>query len=212
MKVKDLKIIIADDHEFLRKGLHDHLVSQGLNVVGMAADGTQALQLIIDERPDVAILDIEMPYLSGLSIADICRQKGLLTKVVILTLHKEPDFISQAKRLGISGYVLKEDASAEIIACLESLSKGETYFSDAISGQQDLGVDLISNLTPSEKKILKLIAETKSNLEIAEMLFISDRTVEKHRSNIVAKLGLSGESNSLTKWAIENRSLILKGM
>lgn len=212
MNVKDLKIIIADDHEFLRKGLHDHLVSQGLNVVGMAADGTQAIQLIIDERPDVAILDIEMPYLSGLSIADICRQKGLLTKVVILTLHKEPDFISQAKRLGISGYVLKEDASAEIIACLESLSKGETYFSDAISGQQDLGVDLISNLTPSEKKILKLIAETKSNLEIAEMLFISDRTVEKHRSNVVAKLGLSGESNSLTKWAIENRSLILKGM
>ncbi|MEQ9231040.1 MAG: response regulator transcription factor [Cyclobacteriaceae bacterium] len=212
MKVTDLKIIIADDHEFLRKGLHDHLVSQGLNVVGTAADGTQALQLIIDERPDVAILDIEMPYLSGLSIADICRQKGLLTKVVILTLHKEPDFISQAKRLGISGYVLKEDASAEILACLESLAKGETYFSEAISGQQDLGVDLISNLTPSEKKILKLIAESKSNLEIAEMLFISDRTVEKHRSNVVAKLGLSGESNSLTKWAIENKSLILKGM
>ena len=120
--------------------------------------------------------------------------------------------MKQAKQLGISGYILKEDSTSEIIDCIEALSRGETYFSKALRIEKSTGDDslsLISGLTPSERKILRLVAQKKTTLEIAEMLFISDRTVEKHRSNIVNKLNLTGQSNSLTNWAIENKVLIL---
>lgn len=207
----DLRIVLADDHAFLLQGLSDYLTSKGLNVIGLAADGAQALQLITDEQPDVAILDIEMPYLSGLAIAEICKQKDLPTKIVVLSFHKEQEFITQAKELGISGYVLKEDATSEIEACIRAVSSGGSYFSSALTipeTSENDGLSQIPLLTPSEKKILKLIADKNSSTEIAELLYISERTVEKHRSNIVAKLNLSGQSNSLTNWATEYKSLI----
>lgn len=210
----DSKIVIADDHAFLLQGLNDHLTSSGFQVVGQAEDGTQALKLITDLEPDLAILDIEMPYLSGFSIAEMCKKQSLKTKIIILSFHKEPDFIEQAQRLGISGYILKEDATNEIIQCIESILRGESYFSRVLTLDQEAKDDklgLVADLTPSERKILKLVAQKLSTQEIADQLFISDRTVEKHRSNIVAKLGLSGQSNSLTTWAIENK-LILSNM
>ncbi len=211
MKLEELRFVIADDHAFLLQGLNDHLVSKGLNVVGQALDGTQALQLITDLAPDIAILDIEMPYLSGFAIAEICQKKSLNTKIVILSFHKEADFIKQAQRLGISGYILKEDATTEIYTCLEAVCRGENYFSHALTLDQESKDDklgLVANLTPSERKILKLVAQKMSTQDIAEQLFISDRTVEKHRSNIVSKLGLSGQSNSLTEWALENKLVL----
>lgn len=210
-EMADLRIVLADDHAFLLQGLADHLTSKGLDVIGLAADGTQALQLIMDERPDVAILDIEMPYLSGLSIAEVCKKKNLPTKIVVLSFHKEQEFITQAKELGISGYVLKEDATTEIEACIRAVSSGDSYFSRALKTpeiSQNDSLSQIPQLTPSEKKILKLIADRNSSTEIAELLYISERTVEKHRSNIVAKLNLPGQSNSLTNWATEYKSLI----
>lgn len=206
---KDIKIIVADDHAFLRQGLTDHLVSHGHNVIGQAQDGTEALQLITDEQPDLAILDIEMPYLTGFSIAEICKKQNTQTKFIILSFHKETDFIEHAKRLGISGYLLKEDASGEILTCIETVMAGGVYFSKALGAGDSNGTSFeLDKLSPSEKKILKLVADKKSSDQIAEMLFISIRTVEKHRSNIVHKLELSGASNSLTNWAIENKLLI----
>lgn len=210
-KLDELRVVIADDHAFLLQGLSDHLISKGIDVVGQAQDGTQALKLITDLEPDIAILDIEMPYLSGFAIAEICKQKAMLTKVVILSFHKEPDFIHQAQRLGISGYILKEDASNEIYQCIEAIVRGENYFSKKLTGQlenQEDRLGLVGKLTPSERKILRLVAQKLSTQEIADQLFISERTVEKHRSNIVGKLGLSGQSNSLTEWALENKIIL----
>lgn len=210
-ELSDLQIVIADDHAFLLQGLSDHLTSRGLQVVGQAEDGTQALKMITDLAPDLAILDIEMPYLSGFSIAEICKKKAMQTKVVILSFHKEPDFVKQAQKLGISGYILKEDATSEIFQCIEAINNGENYFSKALQLDQSFTDDklgLVSNLTPSERKILRLVAQKKSTQEIADQLFISERTVEKHRSNMVAKLGLSGQSNSLTTWAVENKIVL----
>lgn len=210
-KVNELSIVIADDHSFLLQGLHDHLTSMGLQVVGQAKDGAQALKLITDLEPDLAILDIEMPYLSGFSIAEVCKKKEMKTKVIILSFHKEADFIKQAQRLAISGYILKEDATSEIFQCIEAINRGGDYFSKALTLDQDNLEDklgLVANLTPSERKILRLVAQKKSTQEIADQLFISTRTVEKHRSNIVYKLGLSGQSNSLTTWAVENKTML----
>lgn len=211
VNLKELNVVIADDHAFLLQGLNDHLTSKGLNVVGQAVDGTQALKLITDLKPDIAILDIEMPYLSGFSIAEICQKKEMKTKVVILSFHKEPDFIKQAKRLGIAGYILKEDASNEILQCLEAINNGENYFSQTLTterGNEQDKLGLVADLTPSERKILRLVAQKMSTQDIAEQLFISDRTVEKHRSNIISKLQLSGQSNSLTEWALENKVIL----
>lgn len=211
-ELKDVKIVIADDHPFILKGLYDHLISQNLNVIGQASDGTQALQLIIDHEPDIAILDIEMPYLSGFSIAEIIKNKNLSTKVIVLTIHKEEEFITQAKVLNISGYLLKEDTAAEIIACLEQVNSGKNYFSpnilDNAINASDKKAEKLAHLTPSEIKILKLISDKKNSQEIAELFHVSERTVEKHRSNIIGKLNLDGQSNSLTNWAIENRNLL----
>lgn len=210
MKVTDLRIVAADDHVLLLQGLCDYLTAKGLNVVGKANNGTEALQLITDESPDLAILDVEMPYLSGFSIAEICQQKGLSTKIMILSLHDDTDFIAQAKSAGVSGYVLKADGPEEVLKCVEAISAGETYFhfglSDSASGVGTMSK--ISDLTQSERKILRFVAQKNSNQQIAELLFISERTVEKHRSNIVAKLGLPGQSNSLTSWAMENKALL----
>jgi two-component system nitrate/nitrite response regulator NarL len=211
-ELKDVKIVIADDHPFILKGLYDHLISQDLNVIGQASDETQALQLIIDNEPEIAILDLEMPYLSGYSIAEIVKSKNLSTQVIILTVHKEEEFITQAKGLNISGYLLKEDTAAEIILCLDQVVSGENYFSpnilDNAINSSDKKAAKLTHLTPSEIKILKLISDKKNSQEIAELFHVSERTVEKHRSNIIGKLALNGQSNSLTNWAIENRNLL----
>jgi DNA-binding NarL/FixJ family response regulator len=208
---RPIRVVVADDHAFLRQGLADYLKEREFEVVGQAVDGTEALQLITDLQPDVAILDIEMPYLSGFSVAEMCHRNGYKTRIVILSLHKELDFISRAKQLKIAGYMLKEDATSELVHCIEEILKGGTYFSKALMKEAD-GNDAdglgLTRLSPSERKILRLVAEKKTSEEIADILFISSRTVEKHRSNIVAKLNLSGQSNSLTNWAIEHKQLV----
>lgn len=207
----NLRVVIADDHALLLGGLQAQLTAAGILVVGQAADGTNALQLIMDKVPDMAILDIEMPYMSGLAIAKHCKDHHLETKIILLSMHKEQEFVAQAMQLGISGYVLKEDTTIEIMSCIEAVSKGEMYFSNVLSEDKNKVEDIASryaSLTPSERKILKLIAQKNNTSEIAELLFISERTVEKHRSNLVSKLNLSGQSNSLTYWAIENKTLL----
>lgn len=208
------KIVIADDHPLLLQGLYDLLIGrEELEIVGKAEDGAEALRLILDQHPQVAILDIEMPYLSGLAIAEECRKKYIETRFIILSYHKEPEVITQAKALNIAGYVLKEDTSAEIFNCLDEVIAGGLYFSPSILSDKPSTVEghfeKLRALTPSERKILKLIAERTSSQEIAERLHISERTVEKHRSNIIGKLELSGQPNELLLWSLEHKELII---
>ncbi len=209
---KQLSIITADDHPLLLRGLNNFLTEKGYRIVGSANNGQQALDLIVSKSPEIAILDIEMPELSGLEVAKMCKQKKLNTKIVLITLHKEPELLERARELNIFGYVLKELALEEIEICLQQIAKDTPYFSQAIAPyliQADSTKSLLDKLTPSEVKILKLIAKDLTNRQIGDSLFISHRTVEKHRSNIINKLELEHKTNSLLVWAKENHSKLL---
>ncbi|GHC42765.1 response regulator [Ulvibacter litoralis] len=200
-------IITADDHPLLLKGLNDFLLEKKYNVIGSGNNGREAYNLITKMDPDIAILDIQMPYMSGLEIAKNCKTNGLNTKIVLITLHKERDLYQKAQDLNIFGYILKEFALEEIENCINTVSSGEHYYSPKIMEllADDIPEDsALTDLTPSEKKILKLIAKDKTNKEIASLLFISYRTVEKHRSNIINKLKLEPKTNSLLIWAKEH--------
>lgn len=200
-------MIIADDHPLLLKGLYDFLLEKKYNILDKASNGISAYNLILKHKPDIAILDIEMPKLTGIEIARKCKANNISTKIILITLHREKDLFYQAQELNIFGYILKDFAIEEIQSCLDSVSNGVPYFSPKIKSsltKKSESNNILSNLTPSEIKILKLIAKDKTNKEIAEMLFISVRTVEKHRSNIIVKLSLSPKTNSLLIWAKEN--------
>ena len=197
-------IITADDHPLLLKGLNDYLLEKKYNVIGSGNNGREAYNLIIKVNPEIAILDIQMPYMSGLEIAKNCKANGLKTKIVLITLHKERELFQKAQDLNIFGYILKEFALEEIENCINTVSKGEHYYSPKILellAEEFPNDGILNLLTPSEKKILKLIAKDKTNKEIATLLFISYRTVEKHRSNIITKLKLEPKTNSLLIWA-----------
>lgn len=205
-------IIIADDHPLLLKGLSDFLIEKGFNLLGSGKDGREAYNLITQIKPDIAILDIQMPFMSGLEIAQKCKGLAIETKIVLITLHKEKELYQKAQELNIFGYILKEFALEEIETCIKTVTEGVPFFSDKI--KELIGVVLIDDsdlntLTPSEKKILKLIAQDKTNKEIASQLFISYRTVEKHRSNIITKLNIEPKTNSLLIWAKEHHNKLL---
>jgi DNA-binding NarL/FixJ family response regulator len=200
-------IITADDHPLLLKGLNDFLLEKKYNLIGSGNNGREAYKLIAKKKPDIAILDIQMPYMSGLEIAKKCKTNGLDTKIVLITLHKERELYQKAQDLNIFGYILKEFALEEIENCIDTVSQGNHFFSPKIVevlADESPSDRSLRELTPSEKKILKLIAKDKTNREIASLLFISYRTVEKHRSNIITKLKLKPKTNSLLIWAKEH--------
>lgn len=205
--MKHKSIITADDHPLLLKGLNDFLIEKGYNIVGCGSNGREAYNLITKLKPDIAILDIQMPFMSGLEIAKKCKTNGINTKIVLITIHKEKELYNKAQELNIFGYILKEFAIEEIENCIEAVSEGKPYFSQKIKDMLNTNSaddEALNVLTPSEKKILKLIARDKTNKEIASLLFISYRTVEKHRSNIINKLKLEPKTNSLLSWAKEH--------
>jgi len=210
--MKDKSIITADDHPLLLKGLNDFLLEKNYKVIGSGNNGEEAYNLIVKENPDIAILDIQMPYMTGLEVAKKCKNNNLNTKIILITFHKEKVLFQKANELNIFGYILKEFAIEEIETCIKSVTEGIPYFSPKIKDL--LGINpykdsYLNSLTPSEKKILKLIAKDKTNKEIASILFISHRTVEKHRSNIILKLNLEHKTNSLLIWAKDNADKLL---
>ena len=211
---KDITLVIADDHPMLRKGLFNELVAHDFRVEGQADQGMKALELIITLQPTVAILDIDMPLLSGFEVVKMAKDKGMTTKFILLSLHKNVDFLMQAQALKIDGYLLKEDDFLEIEKGILAVAEGGSYFSKSfkreIVNTASEALKKLQTLTPSERTILKLIAQETSTAQIAKDLFISERTVEKHRSNIIAKLGLKTQTNSLIKWAVANRTAILE--
>ena len=214
MKKKEITIVIADDHPLLLKGLKEELVNNNYNVVGVAADGMKALELILLQKPTLAFLDIDMPLLTGFEVVKTAKEKEVSTKFILLSFHKETSYVLQAKTLQISGYLLKEDSFFEMERCMKAVLQGEAYFSPSFDS---MSLDIAQSeqkkmklLTPSEVTILKQIARQTSTNAIAEKLNVSVRTIEKHRSNIILKLGLEGGTNTLTKWALSNKNSILE--
>ena len=203
-------IIIADDHPLLLKGLQDFLIEKNHTIIGSASDGKEAYKLIIKHKPDIAILDIRMPFMSGIEIAKLCKNK-VKTKIILITFERNSILYHQAKKLNIYGYLLKEFALSEIENCLKSVLDDIPYFSPEIEDYfsekpNNLNIDI---LTPAEKRVLKLIAKNKTAKEIGERLAISRRTVEKHKSNIVKKLNIDSHQNGLLIWVKENQDYLL---
>lgn len=206
------RIVIADDHPIFRSGLRDIInLESGYEVVGEAEDGIAALELIRDEDPDVSILDINMPEMSGFDVIKQVRKGESQTEFVILSMHDDEKMFAKAMDLGVRGYVLKDSAAIEIINCLQAVCKGQNFASAAMTSylfkraSGNLSVDGIESLTPTERKILKLVAEYMTSREIADELNVSVRTVENHRANISSKLGLHG-SHALIKFALQHES------
>ena len=201
-------IIIADDHPLVLKGLKDFLTKKNYNLLATAKNGKIALSLIKAHSPDIAILDIKMPFLTGLEIAEKCKEAKIKTKIVLITLEKEESIYLKAKKLGVYGYFLKEFALEEIENCISSVVKDKPYFSPELISyiEIDNTSSLLDNLTNTELKILKIIAKNKTAKEIAEELHCSPRTVEKHKSHIISKLNIDRSPNSLLIWAKENQN------
>lgn len=211
-----LTVFIADDHPIFRKGLCEVIgEEEALDLVGEASDGAAALQGITECKPDVAILDVNMPKLSGLHVGRKLVAQQPETKVVLLTMHEDEELFNAAIDSGILAYVLKENAVEDLVNAIHRVSVGKTFISPSISGylirrdarKRDLREKRpgIEDLTPAEHRILKIIAQDKTSKEIAEILKISVRTVETHRQNISHKLNLSG-SHSLVKFAFQHKA------
>lgn len=212
----EIQIVIADDHPIFRSGLRGIIeMEEGMKVVAAAENGETALSDICKYEPDIAILDLDMPKKDGFAVVNSIHEKNLAVAVIFLTIHNQESIFNAALDLGIKGYVLKDSAMPEIIDCIKAVTNGLSYISPQLSTllinrgsriqntRQDKS--LLSCLTPAEYKILKLIADEKTSRQIADELFISIRTVDRHRANICLKLKLHG-TNSLLKFAVANKS------
>lgn len=203
-------IIIADDHPLILKGLKDFLVEKGYNVMASATNGKDAFKLIKNLEPDIAILDIRMPFLTGLEIAKNCSEQNLSTKIIIITFEKDQAIYQEAKSLHVYGYVLKEFALVELENCIAAISNGKSYFSPELVEylEIDESPEDLDSLTPAEKRVLKYIAQNKTAKEIGKLLFVSNRTIEKHKSHIIKKLDLESKGGSLALFAKENEEFL----
>ena len=213
-----LTILIADDHPMIRDSLRHAIESNTeWEVAGEAQDGEAALELINKLQPAIAILDISMPVRNGFEVVSALRQKKVQTQVIFLTMHRNEDFFQRALDLDVRGYVLKDSAVIDVVSAIKAVSRGEHYTSPALtsylirkrsggssaaSSEQGLG---LHSLSPTERRVLELIAEYKTSRDISEELNTSPRTVETHRTNICQKLGLHGR-HALMKFALENKS------
>jgi DNA-binding NarL/FixJ family response regulator len=183
-----------------------------LKVLAEAADGHECLALIEKLQPDVAVVDIDMPGLDGFAVARAIGERKLPVEVIFLTVHREEDFLNEAISLGVKGYVLKDSAVSDIVTAIKAVAAGQHFTSPAMttylfshSRHTQTAIPDLEDLTPAERRILRLIAEYKTNKMIADELFLSKRTVEKHREIICEKLGVSG-SHALLKFALSHLS------
>ena len=205
--MKPYHIIIADDHSLLREALKKSIEEvPGLKVIGEAGDGIDLMGLLIKTTPDLIILDISMPNLPGLDAAKIIKARNPDIKILILTMHKSGEFLRRALAVGIEGYLLKENALADLVTAIETIRRGGNYISSLLGGKilrEGIGLRLSGEvLSPREIEILKLVAQGKSSKEIADSLSLSIMTVYNHRVNIKNKLNLK-KNAELVRYAIE---------
>jgi DNA-binding NarL/FixJ family response regulator len=215
---KELRILIADDHPIFRKGLRQVIEADAhLTVVAEADDGTTALQQIQQLQPDIAILDIHMPNMSGFELARAVEEQGIQVEVIFLTMHKAEDMFNAAMDMGVKGYVLKDSAVTDIVGSIKAVMDGQPFISPQLSSfllnRSARAATLrqhrprLDELTPTEWRVLRMLAEYKTSKQIADELCIHPRTVDNHRANICTKLELRG-SHALLKFVIEHKSEI----
>ncbi|RJQ63856.1 MAG: DNA-binding response regulator [Desulfobacteraceae bacterium] len=207
------RVFIAEDHTILRQGLKALLnENDDLEVVGEAADGLEAIRRLQDLSPDIALLDLSMPRMDGLSVIKEVKRQNPETKIVALTMHNDEEYVLEAFKSGANGYCLKSSSQSELLVAIRAVLSGKTYVSPEVSEKVLEGYletkkrvkerSSWDTLTQREKEVLKLVGEGYRNKEIADYLCISVKTVEKHRANIMQKLDLHSAS-ALTAYAIE---------
>jgi len=207
-----LRILIADDHSVVRAGLRTLLESRtGWEICAEACDGREAVEKATKLKPDIAVLDIGMPLLNGVEATRRIRHASPHTEILILTMHESDDLVQQVVHAGARGYVLKDEADRVLLAAVDSARQHKPYFSTRLSHADDLPTSGAEGakpprprLTPREREILQLLAEGKSNKEVANLLGISVNTAEAHRANIMLKLGLHSLAE-LVHYAIRNQ-------
>lgn len=202
------KIFIADDHPLTLYGTKSFVESLGFQVVETAKDGLAALSVIKKIKPDFALLDINMPKMSGMEILEQIQDYKIPTKVIFLTTHNEMSIYRKAKELGVKGFILKNHAESELEPCLAAVIEGNEYVSPRLQDHLQIDKTYLKNealrkLNYTEIKILELIAQQKTSKAIGELLFLSEKTVEGHRTNIISKLEIPQEKNALMKWALK---------
>ena len=196
-----IRILIAEDHLMVRAGIRALLEKAGdIHILGEASNGQEAVDMTREIKPDVLVMDIMMPRMNGLQAAEKIRELRLSTRILLLSMYAEAGFVHQAVQCGVEGYVLKSSVSDELLEAVRKVASGNTFLSEPISeivvesaihphssGQE---TDPLANLSPREKEILQLIAEEYTSAEIAKMLFITEKTVEKHRASMMEKLNV----------------------
>jgi len=211
----EITVLIADDHPIFRKGLREIIAAEpSLKLVAEVEDGESALTMIQTHRPQVAVLDVDMPRKDGIEVARAVKESRLPVAILLLTMHREERFFNAALDLGVAGYVLKDGAISEIVTGIRSVAAGQHYITPlltdyllnrrraSLAAAEQTG---LASLTEAEQRVLKLVAEYKTSKEIADDLFISVRTVDRHRANIATKLDLKG-AHALLQFALEHKA------
>jgi DNA-binding NarL/FixJ family response regulator len=213
-----IRIVIADDHPVLRKGLKQVIEEDpSLRVAGEAGDGDAAVKQIEELQPEIAVLDINMPGLDGFAVLRAIQERRLPTAVIFLTLHADQELFDEAMNLGAQGYIIKDTALTAIVEGIRTVAAGRPYVTPSLTAlmlrRRSRAEALtareprLEDLTPTERRILRMIANSQTSKEIAETLSIHYRTVENHRVNIAQKLGLQGH-NAVLKFALLHKSAL----
>jgi RNA polymerase sigma factor (sigma-70 family) len=208
-----MRVLIADDHAVVRQGIRAVLeTAEDLEVVGEAGTGEETLQLVEERNPDVLVLDVNMPGTDGLEVTRSLREEGRDCRILILSMHDNPEYVLQALRLGADGYVLKDAGPAELREAVQTVWEGREYMSDRVTHQLSVALrqelerekkkGRLDALTPREREVMLEVAAGKTSREIAEDFGISPRTVETHRERLMAKLRM-GSVADLTRFVVE---------
>ena len=201
-----IRILLADDHSIVRQGLKALLDKEGLDVVAEASDGQQAVKLVHEYKPDVAVLDLSMPLLNGLDAAREIIKSSPRTKPMLLTMHTEDHYVLEALRVGVRGYVMKNHSGEDLVRAITQVARGEVYLSPGISevvvqaylNKTDYAADPLSG---RERQVLQLVAEGNTTKKVASLLGLSVKTAESHRTRIMEKLDIH-ETAGLVRYAI----------
>lgn len=216
---EQLRFLIADDHPIFRGGLKELILAQNPEVaVDQVSNGQEVLDYLEHTVPDVTILDVDMPQKDGLEACRYITENEIPTGVVVLTMYNDADIFNAALDAGAMAFVLKDDSGSDLVFAIDSVLQGNTFISAGMRGHYDNRGDYIkrkkliskslSELTQTELKTLKLVSDNFSSKEIADLLFVTPKSVENYRSRICKKLGLDGGNNALIKWVYDNKELL----
>lgn len=212
-------ILVVDDHPIFRKGLVDILqVAMPDSVIEEVSDGEQAIALLNKHKYDIILLDVDMPQVDGFTVCKEIKTKNMYVKVVFLTMYKDVTIFQTAMELGADGFLLKDNTAEEIIECIKNIQKNRKYITHRIDESQTSYTEytkkkrkikaLIDELTQAERRTLKLVSENYSSKEIADILFVTVKSVENYRSRICKKLELDTGNNALIKWTLDNKEFL----